>query len=222
MLHLPREEESTYVSTHLPHEHVLACILGPHLRSPRGLRHVGNRGKDRRGSSESDRSVSRGTVQTLRERHGRVSLLLGVDPDGGDGAAAAASARESSDADRGISSGTVQTLRERRGRVSVLLGLGPDGCGSLDAADPAGAARESSDADRGISSGTVPALRERHGRVSVLLGLGPHGSHRSAASAAAPLKAACGAWEEGHWVDQLYIDKYGNETNVPQWIPGQL
>ncbi len=28
-------------------------------------------------------------------------------------------------------------------------------------------------------------------------------------------------WEEGHWVDQLYIDKYGNETNLPQWIPGQ-
>ncbi len=28
-------------------------------------------------------------------------------------------------------------------------------------------------------------------------------------------------WEEGHWVDQLYIDKYGNETNVPQWVPGQ-
>jgi hypothetical protein len=28
-------------------------------------------------------------------------------------------------------------------------------------------------------------------------------------------------WKEGHWGDQLYIDKYGNETNVPQWIPGQ-
>lgn len=28
-------------------------------------------------------------------------------------------------------------------------------------------------------------------------------------------------WQEGQWVDQLYVDKYGNSTNVPQWVPAQ-
>ena len=28
-------------------------------------------------------------------------------------------------------------------------------------------------------------------------------------------------WEEGHWIDQLYMDKYGNTTTVLQWVPGQ-
>jgi hypothetical protein len=28
-------------------------------------------------------------------------------------------------------------------------------------------------------------------------------------------------WQEGHWVNQLYVDKYGNSTNVAQWVPGQ-
>ncbi len=144
-----------------------------------------------RESSDADRGISSGTVQTLRERHGRVSVLLGLDPHGCgslDAAGPAGAARESSDADRGISSGTVPALREWYGRVSVLLGLGSHGHGSLDGAGPAGATRESGDADRGISSGTVPALRERHGRGAVLLGLGPHGSYRSAASAAASLR----------------------------------
>src|SRR6266699_1301628 len=92
MLDLPCEEESPHVSTHLPDQRRLACIPGPHLRSPRGLRHVGTRGKGRRGSSESDRIVSRGTVQTLRERHGRVSVLLGVGPHGSHRSAPSAAA----------------------------------------------------------------------------------------------------------------------------------
>ncbi len=25
----------------------------------------------------------------------------------------------------------------------------------------------------------------------------------------------------GHWVSQLYGDKYGNHTYVPEWVPGQ-
>jgi hypothetical protein len=28
-------------------------------------------------------------------------------------------------------------------------------------------------------------------------------------------------WEEGHWVTQLYGDRYGNYTEVPVWIPEQ-
>ncbi len=28
-------------------------------------------------------------------------------------------------------------------------------------------------------------------------------------------------WQEGQWVDQLYVDKYGNSTNVPQWVAAQ-
>jgi hypothetical protein len=28
-------------------------------------------------------------------------------------------------------------------------------------------------------------------------------------------------WEEGHWVSQLYGDKYGNYTYVPEWVPGR-
>lgn len=28
-------------------------------------------------------------------------------------------------------------------------------------------------------------------------------------------------WERGHWVDQLYMDKYGYTTTVSQWVPGQ-
>ncbi len=28
-------------------------------------------------------------------------------------------------------------------------------------------------------------------------------------------------WERGHWVDQLYMDKYGYTTTLSQWVPGQ-
>jgi len=28
-------------------------------------------------------------------------------------------------------------------------------------------------------------------------------------------------WEEGHWEDQVYEDKFGNSTHVPTWVPGQ-
>ena len=28
-------------------------------------------------------------------------------------------------------------------------------------------------------------------------------------------------WEEGHWVNQLCVDRYGQETYLPQWVPGQ-
>jgi len=28
-------------------------------------------------------------------------------------------------------------------------------------------------------------------------------------------------WDEGHWVGQVYEDKYGNSTYVPEWVPGR-
>ena len=29
-------------------------------------------------------------------------------------------------------------------------------------------------------------------------------------------------WDEGHWVNQLYGDRYGNSIDVLEWIPGRL
>jgi hypothetical protein len=28
-------------------------------------------------------------------------------------------------------------------------------------------------------------------------------------------------WDEGHWVGQVYEDKYGNSTYAPEWVPGR-
>ncbi len=28
------------------------------------------------------------------------------------------------------------------------------------------------------------------------------------------------AWQDGHWIDQRYVDRYGGTTHVPEWIPG--
>ena len=28
-------------------------------------------------------------------------------------------------------------------------------------------------------------------------------------------------WEEGHWEDQIYGDKLGNYTYLPEWVPGR-
>ena len=28
-------------------------------------------------------------------------------------------------------------------------------------------------------------------------------------------------WEEGHWENHVYGDKFGNYTYIPQWVPGE-
>jgi hypothetical protein len=57
-------------------------------------------------------------------------------------------------------------------------------------------------------------------------GHGGHGHHRNhhhghqfigVIYAPFPFGAPC--WEEGHWVDQLYMDRSGASTPVPLWVP---
>ena len=45
-----------------------------------------------------------------------------------------------------------------------------------------------------------------------------HHRHRFIGVVYAPFPYAL-CWEEGHWVDQLYMDRSGASTLVPLWVP---
>ncbi len=35
----------------------------------------------------------------------------------------------------------------------------------------------------------------------------------------APFPYGSLCWEDGHWIGQLYMDRYGTSTYVPVWVP---
>jgi hypothetical protein len=35
----------------------------------------------------------------------------------------------------------------------------------------------------------------------------------------APYPPSCW-WQDGRWVDQVYVDRYGGSALVPRWVPG--
>ncbi len=71
----------------------------------------------------------------------------------------------------------------------------------------------------------IPAAGGGHGG-----GHGSHGHHRDHrhhflgggfyAYAPFPYGYPCW-WEEGRWINQLYMDRSGGYSYVPQWVPGQ-
>ena len=45
-----------------------------------------------------------------------------------------------------------------------------------------------------------------------------HHGHRFIGVIDAPFPYVSSCWEDGHWVEQLYMDRYGNSTYVPLWV----
>lgn len=64
-----------------------------------------------------------------------------------------------------------------------------------------------------------------HGRGGGHGEQGHHGHHRGhhvhhfIGAIYAPFPYGSPCWEEGHWIGQLYMDRYGNSTYVPLWVP---
>lgn len=47
-----------------------------------------------------------------------------------------------------------------------------------------------------------------------------HHGHRFSGLIYAPFPYGFPCWaEEGFWIDQLYMDRYGNSTYAPLWVP---
>jgi hypothetical protein len=77
-----------------------------------------------------------------------------------------------------------------------------------------------------LAVATVPATARSGGGHGSQGGHGHHGHHRHVHAfgrgvyAGFPYGYPCW-WEEGHWVNQLYADKYGDYTYALEWVPGQ-
>ncbi len=48
---------------------------------------------------------------------------------------------------------------------------------------------------------------------------GHHRGHHVSGLIYAPFPYGPSCWEEGHWIDQLYMDRYSNSTSVRLWVP---
>ena len=46
-----------------------------------------------------------------------------------------------------------------------------------------------------------------------------HHSHHFIGLIYGPFPYGPPCWEEGHWIDQHFVDRFGNSTYVPLWVP---
>ena len=65
--------------------------------------------------------------------------------------------------------------------------------------------------------------RPAHGGGGGHGGHGPHHRHHRGHHFVgliyAPFPYGPLCWEEGHWTDEFYMDRYGNSTSMPLWVP---
>ncbi len=48
---------------------------------------------------------------------------------------------------------------------------------------------------------------------------GHHRGHHIVGLIYAPFPYGPLCWEEDHWTNQFYMDRYGNSTSMPLWVP---
>jgi hypothetical protein len=68
----------------------------------------------------------------------------------------------------------------------------------------------------------LAAARGGHGVSGHHHGGGPHRRVHHFVGVYAPFPYGYPCWtQEGGWIDQVYMDRYGHSTTVTRWVPGR-